>query len=387
MCIRFLVVALSGLLGGAPVGLATAAPDIGNNVITVQTAHIGSTISVGATVVPYKEVTLSAQLPGRVAYIAGEEGDAFEKGAVLVALNDDELLAQRRAALADWANADSALRAAGVQYTRELYSPQSRSQTGGMGIPSMFDQVFTRPMQGMIGQSSPGAERGADLYSAGSRIEQARNALYRSQSQLQVIDAKLRDSKSLAPMNGVIIRKFVEVGDTVQPGQPLLEFADIQYLQIRAEVPARVMAGLRKGMMVPAKLDVGNTRVSARVAQIFPMADPERHTVTVKFDLPKSSNAAPGMYAEVRIPDVGAPSRNLPVIPRSAIRWRGSLPGVYVINEQGEAELRLIRVGDKVDANTISVLSGLRPGERILASPDAGPSSGWSASPGVESER
>jgi len=46
-------------------------------------------------------------------------------------------------------------------------------------------------------------------------------------------------------------------------------------------------------MVVTARLDVGNKQVSARVAQIYPMADVERHTVTVKFDLPEG---VPGAF-------------------------------------------------------------------------------------------
>ena len=46
----------------------------------------------------------------------------------------------------------------------------------------------------------------------------------------------------------MITKKLVEVGDTVQPGQPMLEFADIQYLQVQVEVPARIMPGVREGM-------------------------------------------------------------------------------------------------------------------------------------------
>ena len=45
-------------------------------------------------------------------------------------------------------------------------------------------------------------------------MEQARSAMFRAQSEIRAIDAKLRDSKSLAPFDGVIVEKFVEEGDT-----------------------------------------------------------------------------------------------------------------------------------------------------------------------------
>ncbi len=350
----------------------------GAQYFTVQQARGAPTVSLGGTVIPYKEVTLSAQLPGRVKFLAGIEGDAFEKGTLLVSLDDSELLAKRNAAAAQVATADAQLRAAGVQYSRELWSPQSKQAMGGMGMPNLFDQMFTSPMESFSGTRNKGVERRADLYSSGVQIQQAQNSLLAAQSQIQAIDAKLRDAKSMAPFSGVIMKKFVEEGDTMQPGQPLLVFADVEYLQISVDVPARLRPGLSEGMMLQAQLDVGNQVVPVRVAQIFPMADAQRHTVKVKIDLPQGVSA-PGMYAKVLVPDFTAPARNYPVIPTSAIRYNGSLPGVYVIGAEGERELRLIRVGENLDGGYTSVLSGLSEGERIDRNPGAGVTSGWSS--------
>ena len=350
----------------------------GGDYFTVQQARGAPTVSLGGTVIPYKEVTLAAQLPGRVKFLAGIEGDTFKEGALLVALDDSELLANRNSALAQLANADAQLRAAGVQYSRELWSPQSKQAMGGMGMPNLFDQMFTRPMESFTGTRSQGVERGADLYSSGVQIQQAQNSLVSARSQIQAIDAKLRDAKSLAPFDGVIMKKYVEVGDTMQPGQPLLVFADVEYLQIMVDVPARLRPGLSEGMMLQAQLDVGNQVVPVRVAQIFPMADAQRHTVKVKFDLPQGVSA-PGMYAKVQVPDFTAPTRNYPVIPSSSIRYNGSLPGVYVLNAEGKPELRLIRVGEALEGGFTSVLSGLSQGERVLRNPSVGVASGWSS--------
>lgn len=342
-----------------------------NDWITVEKTQGTATVSLGGTVVPYKEVTLAAQLPGRVNSLAGIEGDSFEKSTLLVSIDESELLAQRNSAYAQYANAQADLRNAGVQYQRELYAPQSRSSPGGMGIPNMFDQMFTRPMEDMMGNRDRGAERGADLYASGTRIQQAQNAIMQSQAQIQAIDAKLRDAKSLAPFDGVIMKKFVEVGDTVQPGQPLLEFADVQYLQVLVDIPSRLRPGLQEGMMLQAELDVGQQIVPVRVAQIFPMADAQRHTVPVKFDLPQGVSA-PGEYVKVRVPDMNSPTRESPVIPLTAVQYSGSLPGVCVQGPNGAPELRLIRVGERIGSGMVTVLSGIQPGDRVLRSPGPG---------------
>lgn len=370
------------LLGLLVTATATAQPASPQTYL-VQTYSIPTTIMLGGTVVPYKEVTLAAQVSGRIEMIAGTEGDRFSQEAALVALDDAELLAQRRAAFAEMMNADAVLRNASMQYSRELYSPNTPNQMqvpGGMGLPNLFDQFFSRPASEFLGQSNSVLDRQAELHSYGTQIEQARNAMLRAQSQIEQIDAKLRDTVGKAPFEGVITRKMVEIGDTVQAGMPLLQFANTDYLQIQVEVPARLVPSLNIGMTMPAKLDVLNTPVQVRVAQIFPVADPQRHTVTVKFDLPIGTRTGPGQYAQVEIIDSQIEAQTLPVIPRAAIVRRGSLPGVYVLNGERRS-LRLVRIGRDMDAQHVSVLSGLKQGDVIEVNPSPSAASGWVSPP------
>ena len=341
------------------------------DIFVVKESSETPTVVISGNVVPFKEVTLAAQLPGRVKFISGIEGESFEEGTTLIALDEDELLAKRGAAYAQLAAADAQLRNAGVQYSRELWSPQSSSGPGGMGIPNLFDQMFTRPAEDFFGQRDRGAERNADLYASGTRMEQARSAILQAQSEIRAIDAKLRDAKSLAPFDGVIVEKYVEEGDTVQPGQPMLKFADVTWLQIDVDVPARLAQGLQPMSVLQnaATFDDHPEPVAVRVAQVFPMADVQRHTIKVKFDIPQGVSK-PGMYAKVLIPDFSGPAKSqLPVIPSTAIRYRGSLPVVYVQNDEGQPELRMIRQGKHLDNGMTMVLSGIAPGDRVYPNP------------------
>jgi multidrug efflux pump subunit AcrA (membrane-fusion protein) len=366
------------------VGLLLAAQAAGAadyQLVVVRTEQVGNLATVGGTVIPYKEVSLAAQIPGEVRFLAGAEGDKFDKNTILARIDDEALQAQRRAAMAQIYNAQIALNNAQVQYGREVFSPRSNSPSTmpGMGVPGMFDQFFTRPMSNMAGQSDSGYERYSDLHAQGAGVGQAQGGLESAYAQLNQIDAKIRYASTTAPFDGVIVQKFVEVGDTIQPGQPLLRFAHVKYLRIRAEIPVRLVPGLRKGILVPARLDVRGAQVQARVAQIYPVADAARHTVTVKFDLPEGVPAAPGMYAEVRIPDESAGEIALPVVPEAALIWRGSLPGVFVIDPDGKPSLRLLRLGVPVGGNQVSVLSGLRGEEQVIVNPPPGLASGADA--------
>lgn len=341
-----------------------------DNVVTVGVAPHGGYVILGGSVIPLKEVTLAAQMPGRIVNIAGEEGDEFKAGTVLVKINDDDLQAKKAAAEAQLAAAQNAMQNAQVQYNRELWNPRVYNPRPmyGMGMPAMFDNFFDGDNSFMPGDSSgnKSIERHADLVTQGTQVASARSGITEAESGLRAINAKLRDTKAVAPFDGVLMQKMVEIGDTVQPGQPLIVFAYSKFLRIKVEVPARLMPGLKKGMVVPARLDVGNTQVNARVAQISPIADNKQHTVTVKFDLPEGVPGGAGMYAEVMIPDINSPTRALPVIPKAAINKRGSLPSVKVLDENNVPKMRLIRTGIEIGDDTVVVLSGLEPGERVL---------------------
>lgn len=348
-------------------------------IISVMQAPTGSSVILGGTVVPLREVTLSAQIPGRVDYLAGVEGESFQAGEVVVAIDDDDLRAKRAQAIANLNAQSQAFQNSRVQYSKEFWAPRSRDvgRMPGMGLPSMFDMFFTRPMGNGMGLGNPLLERQADLYAQGTNVGQARSQHIGALSQLQQVDAMLRDSRTVVPFDSIIVKKLVEVGQTVQPGQPLLRLADSHALQLKVEVPVRLVSGLRQDMTVPVILDVGSTRIQARVAQVYPVADNNRHTVTVKFDLPDGVPGGPGMYAEVMIPDPSIAVQNLPIIPNSAVVWRGSLPAVFIVNQKNEKELRLVRLGEAIDNMTVAVLSGLYVGERIFSQPSPGMASGW----------
>lgn len=359
------------------VALGAVVPGHANNagsddIFVVEASTEQPTVAIGGTVVPFREVTLAAQLPGRVKFIAGIAGDRFEEGTTLVAIDETELLAKRSAAYAQLNAADAQLRNAGVQYSRELWSPQTKSAMGGMGVPNLFDQMFTRPAEEFFGERDRDAERSADLFGASTRIEQARSAMLRAQSEIRAIDAKLRDAKSIAPFDGVVMQKFVEEGDTVQPGQPLLKFADVSWLQVEVDVPARLALGLQSMMILKsaATFDDHAEPVDVRVAQVYPMADVQRHTIKVKFDIPQGVSK-PGMYAKILIPDasIRAGLKQLPAIPTTAIRYRGSLPIVYIRNMDGYPELRMIREGKRLANGTTTVLSGIAEGDMVYANP------------------
>jgi len=350
-----------------------------NYVITqVNKSQISLNISVAGTVNALKTVQLAAQMPGRIYAIAGREGDTFSKGDVLIQLEDSALLARLDAAIANRESATASIENAQAQYQRELYSPRSNSSgsaPGGMAMPAMVDQAFSNPMQDMMGMRDSTTERHTDLVGARTRIAQAQTKYRQADANIKEVEASLRDTRSVAPFDGVIQKVYIEEGDTVQPGQPIVNFTQVGQFKVDTDLPVHLIKQLKLGQALSVILDT-KTTVEAKVSRIHPAADARRHTVHVELKLPEGTPVTVGQYAEISVPDKGA---NIPAqltIPESAVVSQGGMSLVYTVDENGKARLRIVRLGESAGNKQVIVLSGIKENDSIVSNPSSGMKSG-----------
>jgi len=391
-----LVVSLLGNHGGSNDRQGTARVPYGmlagptGSIVEVGRMPAAARLKLGGYVESRTTVKLTAQGPGRVAYVAGQEGERIAAGQVVVGLDEDALKPEYRSAWASLAGEMAQQQNAQTQLYHSIYG-QPNPPMGGAGQDA-YERMFTpfyNMAQGFMGGMFPGMASGpgTPFGSFGPLMTQAQSqkswpalnraradyerqmaALTASQARIDGLDQRLRDRRAIAPMSSVILARHVRVGDVVQPGQPLADLADVDQLEVRIEVPTNLVAQLKVGDQVPVTLNGAN--VWAPLVQIFPAADRAQRTITVKLALPAGAPAAPGMYALAWIAQAGgnSPSDFAAAIPTSAVANRGSQPIAFVIDGQGRAEMRILRLGD-VTGDRIAVLSGLQPGERVVASP------------------
>ena len=359
--------------------------DLAQSVATTEVGRMPSAarVKLGGAVEPRETIRLTAQAPGRVAFVAAKEGDRLGAGQVVVALDDDALAPEYRAAWAGLAGDMAATENARTQLYHSIYG-QRQAPMGGPAMDA-YERMFTpfyNMAQGFFGNMFPGMGTGAApmmtqaqsqrswpaLNTARADWERQMAGLVASQSRLDGLDQRLRDRRAIAPQASVLLARHVRVGDVVQPGQPLADVADVDRLFVRIEVPTNLLSALNVGDQVPVTL--GTTNLWAPIDQIFPAADAAQRTVTVKLALPQGAPAAPGMYAVAWIAQSKAanPSADAPAIPTSAVARRGSQPLAFVVDNRGQIDMRIIRLGDVV-GDRVAVLSGLSIGERVVSEP------------------
>jgi multidrug efflux pump subunit AcrA (membrane-fusion protein) len=337
------------------------------NLQSVSGMSLDKRALLGGVVVSSAQVSLSAQVSGDVLSVSGKEGDMFKQGSTLVTLEQESIQAQRDSAYADISSANESLRNAGVQYSQSIVSPNSNGMFGG--IPGMFS-MFTDPMLKMSGQGNPEFDKFANRTSRYTGYQQAKNKLRQAELNLKQVEERLKDANVVAPFDGVVVVKNINQGDVVQPGQVLMKFANIKDLQVEVNVPSRLVASLKLDKKYRIKLDIANIVVDATLSQIYPIADNNKHSVKVKFDLPAGAPVLAGAYAEVEIFETDSGILT-PIIPELAIMWRSSLPSVFVVNPKtNQTELRFVRLGEQVGKSKKSILSGLKIGEKIVTNPN-----------------
>lgn len=324
----------------APVALAVATPAV------FKAGDRNPLVAASGYLVARHRATLSAKVPGRLAWLGVEEGTRVQKGQVIARLEDADLRASRDQAAAALKQAEEDLARA-----RSLFK----------------DGILDR----------------ASL----DRLQNGRDA---QAAQLRNLDAQLENMVLRAPFSGTVTQKLSEVGETVSPGtagganaiNAIAVLADFQSLEVEVEVSETGITRLRKGMPVEIRVDALDPDPASRVLpgelrEIYPTSNRQKAVVVVRVAFRRSSPfLVPDMGAKVTF--LGEPyPRDTVILGREQVVRRGG--GTYVwVMKDGAAALQPVTLGEEnplgyeatgLDARTRLLVVPpdltLQPGQRV----------------------
>jgi RND family efflux transporter MFP subunit len=180
---------------------------------------------------------------------------------------------------------------------------------------------------------------------------------------LKVVNADQAAFTVVAPRDGVIVEKDVEVGQQVDAGSAsLIAVADLAQVWVVADRFQGDVGGLAPGAPARVLLD-GSTTLTGTVDQVSAVVDPERHTVPVRVRLANPAGALrPNAYAQVQFLDATVAAA---VLPAAAVLSDGVHSYVYVLGSGGQMQRRDVTVA-AVDGGQVPVLSGVAVGEQVV---------------------
>ena len=175
-----------------------------------------------------------------------------------------------------------------------------------------------------------------------------------------------RNIPVVSPASGYIIERNALPNAYVQPDTKLYTIADLSTVWVYANVFQNDVGKLRPGDQAQVTVDAYPGRhFNGRIDQILPQVDMTTRTVRVRLVFSNPGVILkPGMYVNVAI--AVRLGRQM-VIPASAVLQTGTRAIAFVDHGNGNLEPRTIETGTQIDDSVI-VLSGLKPGEKVVSS-------------------
>lgn len=285
-----------------------------------------------------QNATISTRMMGFVRRLMVKPGDQVRRGALLIEINNADLAAKKAQAQANILSAEAAFVNAEKDYNRykALFDTQSASQ-------KEMDDISARYRMTMAGLE------------AAKQMEQG-------------VLAQMAYTQIKAPFDGVVTNTFIKEGDMANPGMPLLGLEAPEQFQVVAMVPESNIHMVSKNATVQVHLKSMDKWVQGNVSEVSTSSRNTGGQYLVKVILKEGHpEIKSGMYATVQFPFEKEQVSGSVMIPVNILVYKGQLTGVYALSDEGMAMLRWIRTGRMV-GDSITVLSGLKQGEKVILS-------------------
>jgi len=351
--------------------------------VAVTDSPLVQTLVFSGRVAALLRVELGATVTGRVVEVGVREGDAVRAGDVLARLESAEVQAQLAQAQAALRLAESRLvgqRQVGAPTSEAALAQAEANLDAALREASRSKDLFAR---GYVSQARiDETERAAriaraqvDAARAGARANvrdgteavQARLRVEEARAAVGLAQARLAQTRILAPADGRVVERQVDPGQIVQPGRALFTFAAAGATQLIGQADEKFLAWLAPGQPAQVVVDAFPAQpFEASVLRIAPGVDAQRGTVEVKFEVatpPPFLREDMTLSFQVR---VGQRERAL------------TLPAQAVVGPGVDAQVRRIVDGRIVEhavrtglrtLEQVEIVAGLAAGEAVLADP------------------
>lgn len=297
---------------------------------------------------PKEQVDVTPKATGRVEQITVHVGDQVKVGDLIAELEDAELQQQVNRAEASLAVA----RASRTQREAELANAKAE-----------LDRAQELRRDGLISaQDLAARQTGYEVVRAQVRLAQAQGE--QAEAELKELKIRLDQSKIYASIPGHIAQRYVDVGALVSPSTPIVRIVNLVTMVTAASVPEREVGKLRVGNQAVVHVDAFRDRgFTGRVARIAPVLDAATRSASIEIEIHNPEGLLKAeMFARVEL-DL-ASTRDSVLIPRDALVYRGTQPGVYLV-ENDRPVFRPIETG-LTQGDRVEVLANLPAGAAIV---------------------
>lgn len=268
-----------------------------------------------------ESVELRPEEDGRLVALHFQEGQRVEAGALLAEINDEDLEADLRRAR-----------------VRLKLAEQRRDRVGALlGEKTVSQEVFDE---------------------AAGEVEMV-------EAEIELIEARIRQTRIRAPFSGVIGLRGVSEGAYVTSQTVIATLQRLDPIKLDFATPEKYAGVVGHGDRVEFTVAGSDRTWSGLVYALEPRIDPETRTVRLRARAPNpGGRLLPGAFAKVRL--VLARAEETLLVPSIAL-----VPGVrettvWVV-EEGRAVPRVVEIGQRTEER-VEIVRGLDPGDRVIVS-------------------
>ena len=330
----------------------------------IENGDIMESITASGTINPLSTVSVGSQASGRIAEIYVDYNSVVKKGQLLALIDQENAKAtvQQREAALEIAKAQVAVEENNIKYYKKALNRISKLNASKYSTEKDLEA----------------AERDYDNSVAQLALEQAQ--VKQAQASLNSAQTELSYTEIKAPVDGIVISKAVEVGQTVAASFETPELfsvaEDLTKMQIEASVVEADIAKVKEGQKVRFTVDsYSDDYFYGTVTQVRNEATTTSNVVTytVVIGIDNSDmKLKPGMTANVEI--ITAEEKGVMLVPNQALRFyiddsdnakRYKDRGVWII-KNGHPERVTVKIGVSDEDNTQIVESDLKIGDEVI---------------------
>ncbi len=352
-----IIVAAIAVLGG--VGWAVyqrtigRPPEVQTAVVMVKQAGQAGTVLTGSgyIVTEHKYIVIGTKILGQIVEEPIEEGKRVKVGDLLARIDDRDYQAQLRQAYADrdLAEANVVLKQARAERLRALYKERIESKDS--------------------------------LDDAENQLSVAEAELKKAVGAIDFAKFNVSQTVITSPINGVVLQKYREVGDTINYGgviqtgggaTDIAQLADLSDLRCEVDINESDIAKVTMGTPATVIPDAyPDNEFPAQVVKIYPEADRQKGTVKVEVRIlqPDLKIIKPEMSAKVTFQSITTTKAAAPMVlvPKKAIVTEGSANSVWVVRNDAARSTPVVLGREFQDG--VEVRQGLSGGETVIVVP------------------
>jgi len=204
------------------------------------------------TTMPFKKVVLSTKIPGTIDFVPEIEGASIKSGEVIVILNKKDF---------------------------ELTANVLKKQVKLSEISSDHASSESKRMTDLFSRNATSAQTKDNAVFA---KDSAYASLELTKANLNIAEKAIADTIILAPFDGIVSKKFLEIGEYVDKGKPVIEIVNIDTIKAHFKVPEKFINKVKIGSKIKISLEhcSENTFVG-EVYTINPMGDSVNHSFEI----------------------------------------------------------------------------------------------------------